>query len=419
MKAHGRRCFRDVSVNRLLHEASSSRGLCLVAAAAFLLVKGQPVDATPESRASALFLLISPSVRLNGMGQAGVALADEPASYYNPGAAALSSPRHTFQGRFYLREMPWLPAGVEDMTYRHHAAQVAGGRVFDGLSRRGPTRLRAAFYGYRTRLIFGRVRVNETGEMTGSLIGVEEASDNVGVSLALRSVVEVGAGAVLKRISSRWGDAKGAADACDFGLMAVVPMTRALESLSGRELALNRHLRVQLDIGFGVSWQNRGGATINYTGQSLAPLPANRRHGWSAVLAIDRSSDSLGLPLGRMTFSGETYRPQVEGSQVTSRAEDDKWGVEISFLETISFRWGKYDDIDGSVHLKTSGRTIQSDGLFRYMAHHLESQPPGSGRDGLLFLLRRLSVSWSWFRYDPERPPIFRRTRHSSLGLSF
>lgn len=67
-----------------------------------LLAQGEPAEATPESRAGVPFLLISPSVRVNGMGRAGVALLDEPAGYYNPGAAALSSPEHTLQSRFYL-----------------------------------------------------------------------------------------------------------------------------------------------------------------------------------------------------------------------------------------------------------------------------------------------------------------------------
>ena len=349
------------------------------------------------------------------MGQAGVALPDEPASYYNPAAPALSSPRHTFQSRFYVRGTPWLPALADDMTYSHHAAQIAGGRVFDGLSWRGPTEFRAAFYGYRTRLDLGRqLRRNERGEVTGSFTSLE-TSDNVGVSLALRSAVEVGIGANSKKISSRLGDAKGAADAYDFGLMAVVPMPEALERLSGRELALNRHLRVQLDIGFGVSWQNRG-ERMGYThAVQDDPLPANRRHGWSAILEIDRNSESLDVPLGSLTFSRETYRPQVEGVQAASRAGDEKTGIEIAILETLSFRWGKYDDFDGEIHLKTSGRTIQSDGLFRYMARLLESQPPGSWRNRLLFLLRRLAVSRSWFKYDPASPA----RGHSYLGLSF
>ena len=121
-----------------------------------LLAKGEPVEATPESGAGALFLLISPSVRVNGMGQAGVALPDEPAGYYNPGAAALSSPAHTVRSRLYLSEMPWLPELAGDMTYGYHAVQAAGGRVLPALSWRGPTRLDAALYGYRTKMDLGQ-----------------------------------------------------------------------------------------------------------------------------------------------------------------------------------------------------------------------------------------------------------------------
>ena len=381
-----------------LSATASLRGVCLAASAALLLANGQLVEATPESRATALFLLISPSVRVNGMGQAGVALADEPASYYNPAATAFSSPGHTFQSRFYLSGMPWLPAFADDMTYSHHAAQISGGGELDNSSWWKPTRFRAAFYGYRTKMDMD----------FGSFTSVE-TSDNVGVSLALRSVVEVGIGAISKRISSRLGDIKGAADAYDFGFMAVLPMTEAFKRLTGRELSLNYRLRPRLNLGFGLSWQNRGGRMFQ------DPLPAHRRHGWSAVLTIDRSSDSLGIPLSRVTFSTETYRPQVEGAKAASRAEDDKTGIEISILETVSFRWGKYDDFDGQVHLKTSGRTIQSDGLFQYVAGHLKHQPPGSMRDGLLFLLRRLSISRSWFTYDPEWPA----RGHSYIGLSF
>ena len=86
-----------------------SRVFSAALAVSLLFAKDEPAHAVPESKAAALFLLISPSVRVNGMGQAGVALADEPAGYYNPGAAALSSPAHTLQSRFYLSEMPWLP----------------------------------------------------------------------------------------------------------------------------------------------------------------------------------------------------------------------------------------------------------------------------------------------------------------------
>ncbi len=372
-----------------------------------LLAKGEPVEATPESRAAALFLLISPSVRVNGMGQAGVALPDEPGGYYNPGAAALSSAGRTVQSRLYLSEMPWLPELAGDMTYGYHAVQVAGGRVLPALSWRGPTRLDAALYGYRTKM--------DLGQRIGTTLEAWEASNNLGVSLALRSFLEVGVGATSKWISSDPGGTKGSARAYDFGLIAVAPVTGILQRFTGREPALSRHLRPRLDIGYGIAWHNRG-SRIDYTGViDDHPLPANRRHGWSGNLAMDWRSDALQLTIGRVTFARETYRPQIEGIQATSLADDDKSGFEVSILETISFRRGEHDDFDGEVHFKTSGGTIRSDGFFRYMAHHLESTPPGSSRDALLFVARHLSISWSWFEYDPAWPA----RGHSYLGVSF
>ncbi len=376
--------------------------LSVVLALALLVVKGGPAEATPESNAAALFLLISPSVRVNGMGQAGVALPDEPAGYYNPGAAALSSPAHTFQSRLYLSEMPWLRALADDMSYDYHAVQASAGGVVPALSWKGPARVEAAFYGYRTRI--------DLGEQLGTSPSAD-ASNNIGVSLALRSFVEVGVGATSKWISSDLGGWEGSARAQDYGIMAVAPVDGLLKRLTGRELALGPHLQPRLDIGYGIAWHNRGSRIA----AEDDPLPANRRHGWSGSLAMDWHSDALRITIGKVTLATETYRPQIEGVQVTSLAEDDKRGYEVSILETISFRRGEYDDYDGEVHFRTSGETVRSNGLFRYMAHHLERAPPGTSRDALLFVARHLSISWSRFANNPDWPA----EGHSYLGLSF
>ena len=391
-----------------------SRMFCAALVVTLLFAQGESAEATPESRAFALFLLISPSVRVNGMGQAGVALLDEPAGYYNPGAAALSSPAHTLQSRFYLSEMPWLTALADDISYNYFAAQAAAERVLDGLFWKGPTGLRAAFYGYRTKL--------DLGEQVTSA----EASNNIGISLALRSVVEVGIGATTKWISSdlasvgagiERGAGKGSARAYDFGLIAVVPVVGVLERFSGWEF---KPFQPKLNVGFGVTWQNLGGETIAYIDASQAyPLPANRRHGWSGSLGMDWNSDSFNLAIGSVTFSKETYRPQVDGAHVTSLAEDDKSGFEVSILETVAIRRGTYDDFDGDVHLKTSGWTVKSDGLFKFFAYQLDSTPSNFGRDALQFIARHLSISWSRFDYDDRGSSLFRSDGHSFIGLSF
>ena len=387
-----------------------------------LFAQGGPAEATPESEAGALSLLISPSVRVNGMGQAGVALLDEPAGYYNPGAVALSSPAHTLQSRFYLSEMPWLPALFDETTYSYFAAQAAAERVLDGLFWKGPTRLRAAFYGYRTKIgLEEQIRTDERGDQLGTFTSAE-ASNNIGISLALRSVVEIGIGATTKWISSDLapvgmrGAGKGSARAYDFGLITVVPVVGVWERLTGREF---KPFQPKLNVGFGITWQNRGGE-ISYLDASFTdPLPANRRHGWSGSLGMDWNSDSFNLAIGRVTFSTETYRPQVDGVHVTSRAEDDKSGFEVSILETVSIRRGTYDDFDGEIHLETSGWTVKSDGLFKFFAHQLDSTPSNSEGGALQFLARHLSISWSRFEYRDRSPSPFRGVGHSFIGLSF
>ncbi len=401
---------KRAGVNRPAGAARLSVALAL----ALLVVKGEPAEATPESNAAALFLLISPSVRVNGMGQAGVALPDEPAGYFNPGAAALSSSAHTVQSRLYLSGMQWLPAWA-GITYGHQDVQATAEGELPALSWKGPASLAAAAYGYRTKIDLGPLdRIGDGGGEAG-VPDITDACNSLGVSLALRSFLEVGVGATSKWISVEFGGTRETVRAHDFGLMAVAPMAGMLQRFTGREIALGQHFRPRLDIGYGIAWHNRG-PDIVYTGALQPdPLPANRRHGWSGSLAMDWQSDAFQITIGKVTLATETYRPQIEGARVTSLADDDKRGFEVSILETISFRRGEYDDFDGEVHLRTSGETVRSDGLFRYMTHHLERAPPGTSRDALLFVARHLSISWSRFANHPDWPA----EGHSCLGLSF
>ena len=345
------------------------------------------------------------------MGQAGVARADEPGGYYNPGAAALSSAGPTVQSQFYLRGMPWF---VDGTLYSYFATQASASRFFDGLSWRGSTSLGVAFYGYRTRLDHGQLlRRDNSGTFRA-----EDKANNFGVSLALRSMVDLGVGGTFKQISSKVDERKASARTYDFGLMVVLPVARALERLTEREIALNQHLRPQLDLGYGAAWHNRGDATLTYYDPSIPyPLPANRRLGWSGSLSMDWNIDSTILALGKITFAEETYRPLIEGVKVTENMEIEKAGLEISILETLSILRGEYDNSNASIHLKTSGVTINSDGPFKLMDHALSSAPASFSKKGFRFLFKHLSVVLSRIEYDTDE--FWLPTKgHSSISLS-
>ena len=57
--------------------STTSRVLGLALVAGFALGASNPAEATPESRAAVLFLLIEPGARASGMGEAYVSIADD------------------------------------------------------------------------------------------------------------------------------------------------------------------------------------------------------------------------------------------------------------------------------------------------------------------------------------------------------
>lgn len=71
------------------------------------------VQATPESRAAVLFLLIEPGARAIGMGESYVAIADDAtASYFNPAALAGQTRK-----KVNFTHSKWLPGLADDLSY--------------------------------------------------------------------------------------------------------------------------------------------------------------------------------------------------------------------------------------------------------------------------------------------------------------
>ncbi len=380
------------------------------------------VSATPESRAGALFLLISPSTRVNGMGQAGVALPDEPGGYYNPGAASLASPSQTLQTRFYLGEMKWLPGLNDDLTYSYSAAQV-------GMQRQTPwaiggenTSIRTVLYGYRTKFDLGeQTRTDERGNTIGTFSSADKANQ-LGLSIAILSIIDVGVGVTAKRINTDFGSLDASTNAYDFGFLTRVPVIRIFEKAIGGSLVIQNHIRPVFEGTFGVAWRNRGGNKLNYGSNGGAdPLPANRSQGWSSKFGLNWTSDQATLDIVSARFIEERYQPQIEGAESSAFTEDHKSGLELSLLETIDFRRGEYNDDDGELHLDTDGITIRSDGIFKLLSALLSSAGESSEVNALLFLADHLSIRWSKFEYEDKgfEKSYLAGISHAQIGFSF
>ena len=372
--------------------------------------------ATPESRAAVLFLLISPSSRVNGMGEAGVALADEPGGYYNPAAPALVARHHLFAATFYRDPLPWLPTLADDLEYSYSAFQLgwnsrAWSRRFHSVAPTvsRPFSFSVALSLYRTELDLGtQVRTDERGNASF------DKADNYVFSVGAHYLLDLGFGFTVKKITSSLGDqgagierglGEAKATAYDIGLLARLPLVDLADHATGRELTIASALRPVIDLSTGIAWNNRGDDLVYIDASQPDPLPSNRAAGWAGTLGLQWQVDKWRLDLVKLTFTAETYTPQIDGTD-NAGAADNRRGYEISLAETLDIRRGKFDDDDGEFHLDTEGLTLKSDGLFKYIFAHPRM---ADGKSRLSRLAGHVSISWTKFKVDSGRDsPVLR-----------
>lgn len=370
--------------------------------------------ATPESSSTPISLLISPSVRVNGMGNAGVALTDEPSGYYNPAALAVSAKNGNATITTYSEKMDWLPALADNATYSYTACSFGIERSL-GERMRGsvvmPFTASGAIGYYRTALKFNDTVWGYDGTASGYLTDEELANAFVFGGSA-RFIAEIGAGVTVKRAHSDLADTtdtiKADATAFDAGLLGTLPLVDFAEYLRGEKLEWYG-LRPELDISAGVVWNNLG-RKITWSDGSHDPLPRNFTHGYAGTAGFSYDDESFSLNLFRYTAVRETYVPRIDGESYADVCNDKKRGWEVSFLETYTIRGGKYDDEDGDRHYETEGYTISSDGMFKLMAGYW-------GKYGRVdYVLSHTTVNWSRFEYSGG---VFEGIKNSQLSILF
>ena len=123
--------------------------------------------------------------------------------------------------------------------------------------------------------------------------------------------------------------------AYDFGILVRLPVVDLADHLTGRELQfLTRRekyanfLRPVFDLAAGVAWNNRSDDIIGFGDVSQDnPLPANRTAGWATTIGLEWLVEQWHLDLVKLTYTAETYTPQIDGADNTGAA-DDKSGYE-------------------------------------------------------------------------------------------
>ena len=328
------------------------------------LVCGQSwnANATPESRAAVLFLLIEPGARAQGMGEVGTAIAnDGTAAHFNP--AGIISPRVMAANLSYWN---WLPGLADDLSYIHGSMLLASKRDAPGDSRiaLGTT--------FKILNLGEQARTGESGESLGkyrsydAMIGVTFAAAKARSSAGVMSF-----GATLKLIRSNLADQGAGAErgsgvanavAMDVGFLwqglgwerfdQVRANTAIITNETARSMLYNRMLP---GLSFGVALSNLGPKIAYIDASQADPLPLNIRFGLGFTLDTDIIGFQAGLDIYKPLISDGSFASNTVTAWFDESFKDEflemdyHLGAEFTWLMFYSARAGYSFDWDGEL----------------------------------------------------------------------
>jgi long-subunit fatty acid transport protein len=274
---------------------------------ASILLLGLALPAHAQlGESTALFLRIEPDSRFAGMGNAGVAIADNAnAMFWNP--AGLAFQRNTQVGITHANWLPEFDAGLfyEYLVATHH---------FEGIG---------TFGANVTFLNLGEVeRRSDTGEILGESQSFETA---FGISYGLQVTEQLGVGTSLRGIYSKLSDGtqnieSGSASTVAFDLSALY-RTQPF-ALGGTNTTFSTGLNIA----------NMGGAmTFNEQEQAL---PTNLRLGYAFTFEFDEYNT--------LTFANDFNKELVNVERSTQVVGDDTLTVSDpdTYITPLFTSWG-------------------------------------------------------------------------------
>lgn len=333
---------------------------------------------------SAEFLRLSPSVRANGMGTAGVALRGHDGVYFNPALLGLFAIEHRGALAFYPQEANGEFLPTLETPLDHQSVVLTIPRQWRPWPR---VTLGVGFY--RTRLLLGTFIQRDWShgaiEGTGEVYEFQEWAWHGLTSLAYDGPLKVAVGLTYKKIHLDFGQSESKAHAFDYGMAASIPLGRYMKSewLGGR---------VMLTPTVGISWANDG-PDMELNGNTYS-LPFIRRLGAAVELGVDRPEQIGHWRLISVTVAGESEKYLIGATESRFKA-----GVELGMAEAIYLRAGLIDRVGSLSSLQTVGFGLSSRGLLR-LASELINSP--STKKTLQQMADFVSLEFSYARSDAD-----------------
>lgn len=367
------------------------------------------------SEAAVLFLVISNSPRANAMGISPITFVDPQSVPYNPGAMAILHLDRVAAVTFPSTEQ-WLPTLADDLYLKsYNFSAGASWRLLTGKGGRFNASLGLGYS--RHELSLGtQTRVDEFGNILGEF-ETYEAADLYTGSVAIQYYAKIGVGYTHKKISSvlgyqgagaEPGAASAEATAVDWGLYAELPLSQWWTRPSDVEGSERYAWTFELTPGMAYVNANSGD-DISYIDAAQAdPLPQLERIGASVYAAAN-----VGYAVALSTRVVWQQDRSLVGS--TEPATQGR-GTEVGLLGMMYYRWGRYEDDEGQVHINTEGFGLRLSGLVKWVGL-LSGREQGGGVIG--YLRDHLDFTYDHAEYTEDDGGPVDGTDFACFTLSF
>jgi len=324
---------------------------------------------------------LSLSPRANGMGEAGVALVDQYAAYYNPANLALYHIDHTAAISFSPIKQKFVPDFFDDFKMWQVGGSVGlpAVRIADG-------------YRLYTAVGYAYTSFSYNGTI-GLAIEDKQKSHNFTAAFALSGALNVAAGVTYKYLTASFleygyerlpDSVTSHGNSYDFGFSVQQPMRLRMVGIAADSTEL------LLTPTVAASWSNYGPDWAFYGSSFELPQPRTRRLG--AALALSRNSPDRKWYHLLVSFESEK---QLESTDDPTQ----KIGVELALFEAVAARIGSANA--PRERWTTYGFGAHTRGLMRLLLPRLY-EPCGHNDGWLTNLARRLDIEANYSRVKPK-----------------
>jgi len=357
--------------------------ICIFALSIFAAGQDKIGTAGPQ------FLGMSPSVRANGMGEAGVALVDDYSFYFNPASLGFLHP----EGRRALTFYPMQTdlAAIFLFRYASFSSRVVSG----SLSKQRPFTLNAAYFTSRLKGPAIPITTYDNPAGTGEYFNPTALAHNMSLGFGVSDFLDVAMGINFKIIRMDYGDIGATGTAFDLGLLINAPAQRFVAAP-----AHDGETRLYFAPAFGFAYCNMGHdlemESYDY------PLPEFKRVGIAAPFGVEKMID------GRNTMLA-LFTPSVELRNISEWDDHINYGAELEFMEAFAGRLGRYH-IYRHMRYDTWGFGLKSRGMMRLVTGLFYNRSADSYGGVTKFLRDRLEIEFSFAR---------ERIRHTDVKYDY